>query len=47
MPDNFDWTKLFDVTGLIKTEATPPASVSFKITKAHRSACATSVTPTT
>ena len=36
MPDNFDWTKLLDVTGLVDTESTPPASVSFMITKAQK-----------
>ena len=36
MPDNFDWTRLLDVTGLIYTDGTPPASVSFMITQAQK-----------
>ena len=36
MPDNFDWTKPLDATGLINTDATPPTSVSFMITQAQK-----------
>jgi hypothetical protein len=37
MPDEFDWTNLLDVGGLVNTEAAPAAaSIPFMITRAQR-----------
>ena len=35
MPDEFDWSKLLDTTGLVDTAA-PPASIPFMMTKAQK-----------
>jgi hypothetical protein len=34
--DEFDWTKLLDVDGLVDTDATTPVSIPFMITKAQK-----------
>jgi hypothetical protein len=37
MADNFDWTKLLDMDGLVNTEPTrTPASVAFMITQEQK-----------